>query len=209
MRISARVTRDIQRDVRISILEMQNSIVKAAKEATVGLKNDLRAQMVAAGLGNRVSKTWRGKFYQNEKLNAAAFVWSKVPLIVEVFDSGATIKGVRKRFLAIPTKAVPRGQGNKRLTPENWPEWKYGKLQFVKRPGKNAVLVATGVRIGKTGRVGRRLANPRLSSGRLKTGVTSVVMFTLIKRVKIKKRLDVKKLAVKWSGKMVEMIRTG
>lgn len=81
------------------------SVTSAMREVTDGLKTELRADVTDAGLGQRLANTWRGKTYPEGgiSLEAASFVWSKAPNIVDAFDRGVTIKSNRGLWLAIPT----------------------------------------------------------------------------------------------------------
>jgi Family of unknown function (DUF6441) len=79
---------------------------QAMREATGDLKSNLREDVVAAGLGSRLARTWRGKTCpeRGESLEAAAYVWSKAPKIVDAFDRGVVIRTHRGRFLALSYK---------------------------------------------------------------------------------------------------------
>ncbi|OSM07355.1 hypothetical protein MAIT1_04682 [Magnetofaba australis IT-1] len=96
----------------------------------------------------------------------------------------------------------------KRLHPGNFPEHRFGKLRFVHRPGRSSLLVVDGVRIStKTGRVGRQAKGGIYTkSGRLKSGITSVVMFVMVPQVRLRKRLNVKRAAQRWAGKLPRVI---
>lgn len=62
--------------------------------AADGLKQDLREDVVAAGLGERLSRTWQGKAFPEvgESAEAAAYIWSRAPKIVDAFDRGVVIR---------------------------------------------------------------------------------------------------------------------
>jgi len=53
------------------------------RDAAEGLKQDLREDVIAAGLGERLYRTWRGKTFPElgESAEAAAYVWSRAPKI--------------------------------------------------------------------------------------------------------------------------------
>ncbi|WP_353799190.1 DUF6441 family protein, partial [Thalassospira sp.] len=110
--------------------------------------------MISAGLGTRLARTWRSRAYPNKGYDAASLVWSKAPQIVRTFDRGTVIKSKSGFWLAIPTASAPkRGVGGKRITPSNFPEYRFGPLRFVYRRGQPSLLVVDGVRVsGKTGR---------------------------------------------------------
>ena len=165
--------------------------------------------MVAAGLGARLARTWRGRVYKNKGYDAASFVWSKAPQIIRAFDKGAVIKGRGGTWLAIPTAAAPRrGISGKRLTPATFPTGRHGPLRMVRRSGRLALLVVDGVRVSaKTGRVGRQAkGGGRNKSGSFKQGIATVAMFVLVPQVKLKKRLNVARAAESWSRRLPGLI---
>ena len=88
--------------------EAARSVTGAMREVTEGLKSDLRADVVDGGLGQRLANTWRGKTYPESavSLEAASFVWSKAPNLVDAFDRGVTIRSKSGFWLAIPTPAA-------------------------------------------------------------------------------------------------------
>lgn len=159
------------------------------------LKQELRADVVSAGLGNRLSKSWRLISYplRGNSMSASAVVFTKAPQIIRAFSEGAVIKSKQGKFLAIPTDEAPKkGIGGKRIRPSNFPEHRFGPLRYVKRRGKPDLLVVDSVRITKTGRVGRRLKGGSYTkTGRLKKGVVTVVMFVLVPQVSLPKKLNI------------------
>ena len=118
MKLTATMVGSLKADMRAELRRIERAVPDGVKAAGDGLKGSLRKQVVAAGLGARLSRTWRGKTYVNKGHDAASFVWSKAPQIALAFDKGAVIKGKGGRWLAIPTPAAPkRGVGGKRITP--------------------------------------------------------------------------------------------
>src|SRR5687768_7476820 len=95
----------------------------AISAAADGLKFELRPQLQAAGLGERIANAVASNVYpvSGKSLHPAALVYPRGPLaerIFEAFNSGATIKAKNKSFIAIPTKnAWVGGKGGKRPTP--------------------------------------------------------------------------------------------
>ena len=170
----------------------------------------MRKQVVAAGLGARLSRTWRGKTYVNKGRDAASLVWSKAPQIALAFDTGVVIKGKGGNWLAIPTPAAPkRGVGGKRITPATFPTARHGPLRMVRRSGRSALLVVDGVRMSaQTGRIGRQAkGGGRNKSGSYKQGIATVAMFVLVPRVKLRKRLNVARAAEGWTRRLPALIR--
>ena len=209
MKLAATVTDSIMAGMEAEMRSISKAVTAGIKEAGRGLKGDLRKQVVSAGLGARLSRTWRDRTYPNKGYNAAAMVWSKAPQIIRTFDEGAVIKSKSGFWLAIPTPSAPkRGVGGKRINPSNFPEHRFGPLRFVYRRGRPSLLVVDGVRINKSGRVGRRAKGGAFTkTGRMKQGMATSVMFIMVPQVRLKKRLDVKREAERWSRRLPALIQ--
>ena len=80
---------------------------------------------------------------------------------------------------------------------------------MVRRSGRAALLVVDGVRVSaQTGRVGRQAkGGGRTKSGSLKQGIATVVMFVLVRQVKLRRRLNVARAAERWARKLPALIR--
>jgi len=190
--------------------EAARSVTAAMREATEGLKSDLRADVADAALGQRLANTWRGKTYPEAaiSLEAASFVWSRAPNIVDAFDRGVTIKSSRGFWLAIPTAAAgvkginPTG-AMKRITPGGWERRTGMRLRFVYRRGRPSLLVVDNARLSKKG-----LARPNV--GRTRGGAaftriggrSTVVVFILVPQVTLRKRLDIAAVAQHWASRV-------
>jgi hypothetical protein len=196
--------------------ESARSVTAAMREATEGLKGDLRTDVADAGLGQRLANTWRGKTYPEAaiSLEAASFVWSRAPNIVDAFDRGVTIKSSRGFWLAIPTAAAGvKGIGAtgamKRITPGGWERRTGMRLRFVYRRGRPSLLVADNARLSKKG-----LARPNL--GRTRGGASftriggrsTVVVFILVPQVTVRKRLGVASVAQQWASRVPGLLAT-
>lgn len=190
------------------------SVTGAMREVTEGLKSDLRADVVDAGLGQRLANTWRGKTYPETavSIEAASFVWSKAPNIADAFDRGVTIKSSRGFWLAIPTpaagvKGLSATGGMKRITPGGWERRTGMRLRFVYRRGRPSLLVADNARLSKKG-----LARPNI--GRTRAGAqftriagrSTVVVFILVPQVTLQKRLDIASAAQRWADRVPGLI---
>lgn len=209
MKLAASIAGSMKADLKAEMRQIEKAVTSGIKEAGDGLKGSLRRQVISAGLGPRLARTWRSRAYPNKGHDAASLVWSKAPQIVRTFDRGAVIKSKSGFWLAIPTAAAPkRGVGGKRITPSNFPEHRFGPLRFIYRKGQPSLLVVDGVRVsGKTGRVGRRAKGGSYTkSGRIKSGITTVVMFVMVPQVKMPKRLDVRRAAEIWSRRTPSLI---
>ena len=210
MKLTATMVGSLKADMQAELRRIERAVPDGVKAAGDGLKGSLRKQVVAAGLGARLSRTWRGKTYVNKGHDAASLVWSKAPQIALAFDKGVVIKGKGGNWLAIPTPAAPkRGVGGKRITPATFPTARHGPLRMVRRSGRAALLVVDGVRVSaQTGRVGRRAkGGGRAKSGGFKQGIATVAMFVLVPRVKLKKRLNVAGAAGSWARRLPRLIR--
>ena len=210
MKLAATMVGSLQADMRAELRRIERAVPDGVKAAGAGLKASLRKQVVTAGLGVRLSRTWRGRTYVNKGHDAASLVYSKAAQIVRAFDQGAVIKGKGGGWLAIPTAAAPkRGVGGKRITPATFVEQRHGPLRFVPRRGRTALLVVDGVRVSaQSGRVGRRAkGGGRTKSGGYRQGIATVVMFVLVRRVKLRRRLNVARAAERWTRRLPGLIR--
>ena len=209
MKLAATIAGSIKAGMEAEMRTISKAVTAGVKEAGRGLKADLRKQVVSAGLGMRLSRTWRERTYPNKGHDAASLVWSKAPQIIRTFDEGAVIKSKSGFWLAIPTPSAPkRGVGGKRINPSNFPEHRFGPLRFVYRRGRPSLLVVDGVRINKSGQVGRRAKGGAFTkTGRMKQGMATSVMFIMVPQVRLKKRLDVKREAERWSRRLPALIQ--
>jgi hypothetical protein len=189
MRLKLAVEGNLVKAMKAEEDRIARAVTAAVDTVAEDVKQDYRSQVARAGLGNKLVRTIRKKRYPNEpSIGAAAIVYSKAEKIIAPLQSGALIKSAHGFFLAIPTDAAPKkGDGGKRITPSNFPEHVYGKLRFVYRPGKNALLVVDGLRQkrGKRGGFARASASAQRSG----TGLTTVAMFTLVAQVRMPKKL--------------------
>ena len=209
MKFAASLAGSLKAAMAVEVRQIEMAVVAGVKEAGDGLKGSLRSQIISAGLGARLARTWRNRAYPNKGHDAASLIWSKAPEIVRAFDQGAVIRGKSGFWLAIPTAAAPkRGVGGKRITPANFPVSRFGPLRFVYRRGRPSLLVVDSVRVSsKTGRVGRQAKGGAFTkTGRIKSGITTVVMFIMVPQVRIKKRLAVVQEAERWERKLPGLI---
>ena len=175
MRLKAAITGNLEQVMAEEYALASRAVTAGVGKRTGILKADLRGQITRARLGGRLAKAWRGRVYENDGINAAGFVWSKAPQIMRAFDEGVTIRARGGRWLAIPTEHAPRrgksagGRSSmtRRISPKSH-VWR-NRLRFVPVNPRLALLVE------------RRKGHKK-----------SLVMFILVKQVKLKKRLDVK-----------------
>jgi hypothetical protein len=187
----------------------ERAVTAGVREATDGLKTELRRQITGAGLGTRLANTWRGEVYPKgqSSIGAAGYVWSKAPGLVRMYAEGAVIRSKQGLFLAIPMPAAGRfGDRRQKITPSAWERIHGMRLRFVYRRGSPSLLVADNVRLTKRGwaaaNIGRRqgAAYTRLS------GRTTVPLFILVPQVTVRKRLDVAGVGDKWIGMLPQLV---
>lgn len=209
MRLQAAIQGDLNALLKAELGAAERAVSAGIREATDGLKTELRGQITGAGLGTRLANTWRGEVYPKGQpsIGAAGYVWSKAPGIVGLYAEGAVIRSKQGLFLAIPTPAAGRfGDGRRKITPGTWERIHGLRLRFVYRRGSPSLLVADNVRLTKCGRamanVGRRqgAAFTRLS------GRTTVPLFILVPQVTVRKRLDVDGAARKWLRALPQLV---
>lgn len=189
--------------------DIERAVTSGMRDAADGLKQDLREDVVAAGLGERLSRTWRGKTFPEvgESAEAAAYVWSRAPKIVDAFDRGVVIRSTRGLFLAIPTAAAGKSGrsavgSREKITPEGWQRRTGLKLRFVYRRGRPSLLVADDARINTRGLAARN----RRKTGKSQTNLASVIVFILVPQVALKKRLDVESAAKRQAARVPSLI---
>lgn len=207
MRIVAAIKGDLEKMMKEESQAAEQAVTMGVVEAATGLRDELRQQVISAGLGEKMAKTWQQKRYPSSgySIGTAGLVYSKAPTAIRAFNEGVTIRSKDGKFLAIPTAAAPkRGIGGKRITPDNFPEHSLGRLRFVYRRGAPSLLVVDGMRAGTGKRGGFRKASD--SAKRTGRGLTTVIMFILLPQVMLKKRLDVNGASDRWSARLPDLI---
>jgi hypothetical protein len=203
MRVSAKID-GLDVTLEAEMREIGQDLTEAMGEATLGLKDELREQMVSAGLG-RIAKTWRSEVYPKagDSLEPAGFVWSSAPRIVSSFITGETIEPALMNFLAIPTKNVPRrvgSRGKAQMGPRDV-ERSFGQKLII-RPGRNGTFIGyiNAVEARSKKRPGYRRATP----GRLSQGRSSelVRMFVFTPRARMPKLLKIDAAARRWADQV-------
>lgn len=209
MRITAALTGNLYAYMKAQIREAEKATSAGVKQGTDGLKNAMRGQVTSSGMGRRLANTWRGDLYPRREpsLNAAGFVYTKAPKIMQGLENPTTIRSKDGFWLAIPTPNAPkRGVGGKRINPSNFPEHRFGRLHFVYRANGPSLLVVENVGISqKTGRItGAR--NPVTKTGKTAKGVGSAIMFWLVPAVCTRKRIHFAREAAKWQRQIPGLI---
>lgn len=193
-------------------VQIAKSVTAGMREVTDGLKQDLRADVVRAGLGQRLANTWRGQTFPKtgESVEAAAYLSTNAPKLIDAFDRGVTIMVRNRKFLAIPTPdagvrqvSVKRGAGSTGnvLTPAAWERETGVKLRFV--PTKTGgVLVADAFYRRHAARYQGRKSFRAIKEAGPAQGRSFVVIFVLVKQAKLRKRLDVETIAKAWAERV-------
>ncbi len=191
MKLTATTIGSLGRIMAEEIRAGEKAATIAVRQAGEGLKTAWRAQIVGAGLGPRLAKTIRSQAYPKtgQSLNAAVVVWSKAPEIVGAHDTGPLIRSRNGLWLAIPTPAAGKSLRGGRITPREWERRNGLRLRFVYRRSGPSLLVAEG-RLNTKGRAVRS----RSKSGR---GAATVPIFLLVPQLKLPKRLDLARDAVR------------
>ncbi len=179
----------------------ERAVTAAMKVAGAELKQGWREQITRAGLGHRPPRTIRNKTYptSGESINAAAFVWSNAPEILNAHDRGALIRSKTGFWLAIPTEAAGKGRGGARLTPGEWERRRGMRLRFIYRRNGPSLLIAEKARINTRGLA----VASRAKTGR---GQISAPIFLLVPQVKLRKRLDLARDAEKVADRVPGLI---
>jgi len=204
MKFTAAIQGSLTETMAAEVRAAETAVTAGVKQATDGLKGAMRRQVTSAGLGQRLANTWRGKVYPQGQvsLKAAGLVYTNAPEIMMGLETATTIRGKDGLWLAIPTPNAPkRGMGGKRINPSNFPEQTLGRLRFVYRPSGVSLLVVDNVRA--TARGIRSATDKQKASGR---GLSTAVMFWLVRQVRTKKRIDLKREAEVWQNRLPVLI---
>lgn len=172
----------------------------AMRDLVDGFKEELRQDIEAAGLGPRLAKTWRGRVYPGggESLSPGGYVWSKAPKIVGAFAHGASIVPLDgRRYLALPTENVPRKGRGRAMTPKEV-EVAFAQPLVVRRGRRGALLGFIKAIAAKNKRGFRKATPGRASQGR---AAKLVLMFTFVRGVTLRKRLDPDAAFGRWAGR--------
>jgi hypothetical protein len=191
MRLTASIVGSLGQLMAEEVKAGEKAATAAVRQAGDRLKGDWRAQIVGAGLGARLAKTIQSQTYpkSGQSLNAAVVVWSKAPVIVGAHDTGPLIRARDGFWLAIPTPAAGKSLRGGRITPGEWERRNGLRLRFVYRRSGPSLLVAEG-RLNTRDRAVRS----RSKTGR---GVATVPIFLLVPQVKLPKRLDLARDAMR------------
>jgi hypothetical protein len=181
--------------------------------ATAGMLLEMRQNVAAAGFGRRLPNALGARVYPEGRasLGAAGIVFARgsgASTIFEAFEEGAEITGKYGTWIAIPNKkslpVLARGQ---RATPASIQAY-YGRpLRYVAprnvRPGGKVGLLVMDAVVQGRARGFKNATRRRLADGRTRA---SAVMFFLVPRATLRKRLDLSAIAEKWAGRTSDLI---
>lgn len=183
MRLKAALHGDLQVYMEKEYQSAAEAVTKGIRQATDGLKFSMRRQVKNAGLGSRLSNTWRGETYPKSKksISAAGNVYSKAPQIMSGFEYQTVIHGKTGFWLAVPTDAIQKRICGKRITPALYEQSKNIQLSFVYRPYGPSFLVHRKKKI-------------------------SLIAFLLVPQVKMPKLINFETESKKWQEKLPSLI---
>lgn len=180
-----------------------NALGLAMEELADELVAKLRYDFISSGLrrGERLSRAaWRRNLYgAGKSLEPAAWVFSKLPVIVQALENGQTIRARGGKGLLIPNPAVwPAGRVvlRKGQTATMGGLWniavaRFGNLRVIKRPGRTTLVVAevreSAARPGAF-RKASATAQRRSMEGKA-SGLVTVVVFVIAREAKQPKLL--------------------
>ncbi|WP_018261889.1 DUF6441 family protein [Methylobacterium sp. WSM2598] len=211
MRFSASAP-DVRKALSGSEVQIARSVTAGMRQVADGLKEDLRDDVRKAGFGQRLANTWRGRTFptSGESVDAAAYVSSNAPKLIDAFDRGVTISAKGGKYLAIPTADAgvrqvsarrAKGSTGSGLTPAAWERETGVKLRFVPtRTG--GVLVADAYYRRQAARFQRRKSFKAIREAGPASDRSFVVIFVLVRQAKLRKRLDIDAVAHAWAEKV-------
>jgi hypothetical protein len=191
MKLKLGITGDIAAMMQAEVVAGERAVTGTMREAGTALKTAWRGQITGAGLGQRLANSIRLASYpkSGESLNAAALVWSNAPVIVSAHGKGPLIRSKNGFWLAIPTPAAGKSTKGGRITPAEWERRTGLRLRFIFRRRGPSLLVAEG----RLNTKGRAVAS-KAKSGK---GLTTMPIFLLVPQVKLRKRLDLARDAMR------------
>lgn len=195
-------------DLDLRVKAPERTIATGARAGTSKARrqvvNLFRARTKAGGLG-RLAMAWGAKAFpaKGRALGPSVFVYARggeaTLKALEAHGKGAVIRARHSKYLAVPTKLagkyVMTGLGRERITPRLF-EFKTGiKLQFLpSRGNRPPLLIARDVRVSGRTRVRAPKGGSRTKTGRLKSGIGTAVIFTLVPLVRLDRAYDLKRL---------------
>lgn len=202
MKFSAAIQGDLKDFLEGELTDLAREVRLAVNAAAEGLRDELRAQVRAAGLGPGLEKAWRSEVYpkgRTRTLKPAGLVYSKATVLHQAYIEGPTIvAGAKYLVIALPA-AVAMGFGfSSELSRGNrgipaGAKRKYSQLgAAIAKLGKSNLKVVPG---HKPGRLVVLYEKP---TGARKAAAKPVPLFVLVRSTKVKRVLDLDGPAEKW-----------
>jgi hypothetical protein len=181
------------RDARANVV---NALGLAMEELADELVGKLAYDFTSSGLRNAQrlrGAAWKRKLYGvGKSLEPAAWVYSRIPVIIQAFENGHTIRARSGKGLLIPNPdAWPGGRmrlGRRASVATLWQAAvsRFGELRTIKRPGRTTIVVAevreSAAKPG-TFRKASATARRRLAEGKA-SGLATIVVFVIAREAK-------------------------
>jgi hypothetical protein len=188
LRFDFAIRGDLDKLMRLERRAVQGALTTVVRRVTANLKNAIRRQMIAGGLGERLGNTVRGVSYPRtgDAHDPRGVVYSKAIYgrtggqidLLTVFDEGAHITAEGDGWLTIPTAAAGKITGSRGAPRPRQPgDFPAGSLVFQRNHGG----------WGETGRLFHR-GNPRET------------LFVAVREVTIRKVLTLASLHERVTG---------
>jgi hypothetical protein len=209
----------MQAEVRAVAGALRRAVTTTGAEVQIELRTQARSAGFKDG-GRSIANAWRLNLYPAggvapTTFKPAALVWSRMPTVVTAFDRGATIVARGRTYMAVPTGYNAIGgrragrRGGVRVTPAQMMQAGRRGEAFVlpskSRPGVSLWCLRVAAATGTSRRTRNRLrlfvgsgtevlTGHRKGQAQRRQDVQAqgfVPMFLLLKRVTLRKRLDV------------------
>lgn len=183
----------------------------AVRDWTADTQDRWRKQIIAAGLGKRLSRTIRSKVYPQSgvSLDPAGMIWTRAPQIIDGHSENRVLRPSGERaadsfsgrvMFALPTLHTPK-VGGRRLTPEEV-ENRYNQDLILKRGRRGHWLAFIDINYGRWAQrsrldaLGRHVLSPRDAHKPKPTKQRLIHVFTFVPDVRMRRRLDLDAIAV-------------
>lgn len=202
MRLSVAVQGNLTGFLDGELTELARDVREAVNTAAEGLRDELRDQVRAAGLGPGLEKAWRAEVYpkgRSKTLRPAGLVYSKATVLHQAYITGAVIVAGRQYLTIALPAAVAMGFGYSADLPRGnrgipaGAKRKYSQLgAAIARLGEANLKMVPGK---KAGTVVVLYVKP---GGSKKAKAAPVPLFVLVRTTKVRKALDLDGPAEKW-----------
>lgn len=168
-------------------------------------KTNARNDILKAGFKRRVATTMQDNIYPKQGLSyePSAIIYSKASHIISSHADGGTQRPRYSKFLAVPIEGGPaerlRQKPGVSLIDTFFDRFGNDSLHFVNRPGKAPLLVARmrSSAAGKFRGITARKATKTRGSFTSLDGLVSVPVFTMVRSVRMVKRLRTRQILEK------------